>query len=332
MNQERMGKFIQEKRKEKNMTQQDLAEKLGVSNRTISKWETGRCLPDYSLINDLCKELDITINELFQGKDIDEESYTIEVKRKKLKAYLNAVKRYLILIIVAYLFYRLYVFGFYGLLTKYPIDDDENSFPKHGNISNINVENKVMYNKEFDHNIRIFIPEEYVLTTDKAKSALVKEDCDLYTKELVGYDDFDSYILICNDYENSIYNIEEKLGINSNLLFSPNKILQEYNIDDQIDLIKYYEKHYNDKNNYFTPLNKIKLDYIAKMYKESTLSSYDKFYYLDGDLKGYMVNWNNQNYEIHFILGSNYSIEILSMKEKIDEEMVLNILNSIDRK
>ena len=75
MNQEKIGKFIQERRKEKELTQVQLAEKLGVSNRTISKWENGNSLPDYSIFNDLCSELDITINELLYGKKLTDENY-----------------------------------------------------------------------------------------------------------------------------------------------------------------------------------------------------------------------------------------------------------------
>lgn len=68
MNQILIGKFIAQQRKAKNLTQAQLAEKLGVSNKTISKWENGKCMPDYSIIQILCKELDVTISELIDGK------------------------------------------------------------------------------------------------------------------------------------------------------------------------------------------------------------------------------------------------------------------------
>ena len=63
MNQLVIGKYISLKRKQKNMTQEQLAEKLGVSNKTISKWETGKCMPDYSIIKNLCDELEITVSK-----------------------------------------------------------------------------------------------------------------------------------------------------------------------------------------------------------------------------------------------------------------------------
>lgn len=70
MNQKQTGVFIAQKRKEKNLTQAQLAEKLSVSNKTVSKWENGVCMPDYTIIEFLCKELDITIQELIKGREI----------------------------------------------------------------------------------------------------------------------------------------------------------------------------------------------------------------------------------------------------------------------
>ena len=78
MDQIKIGQFITRKRKEKNLTQEQLAEKLSVSNKTISKWECGKCLPDYSLVEPLCNELDISISELFDGKDSEKNASSAE--------------------------------------------------------------------------------------------------------------------------------------------------------------------------------------------------------------------------------------------------------------
>ena len=75
MNQEKIGKFIVECRKENKLTQEQLAEKLGVTDRSVSNWENGICLPDCSLYKTLCDVLGITINELFAGQKIREEEY-----------------------------------------------------------------------------------------------------------------------------------------------------------------------------------------------------------------------------------------------------------------
>lgn len=70
MNQEKTGKFIAEKRKEKSLTQQELADILGISNKTISKWECGNGLPEVSLMMPLCEALGISVNELLSGEEL----------------------------------------------------------------------------------------------------------------------------------------------------------------------------------------------------------------------------------------------------------------------
>lgn len=74
MDQITIGRFIAKKRKEQSLTQEQLAERLGVSNKTVSKWETGKCMPDYSMINMLCEELKISVSELMDGEEADGKS------------------------------------------------------------------------------------------------------------------------------------------------------------------------------------------------------------------------------------------------------------------
>lgn len=69
----KIGKFIAQNRKKLNMTQAQLAEKLGVTGKTVSRWENGNYMPDLSLLQPLAKELDITLNELLQGEYIPQE-------------------------------------------------------------------------------------------------------------------------------------------------------------------------------------------------------------------------------------------------------------------
>lgn len=71
----KIGKFIAICRKERNFTQEQLAEKLGVTSKSVSKWENGICLPDAMLYEPLCMVLEVTINELFAGHRIKDEDY-----------------------------------------------------------------------------------------------------------------------------------------------------------------------------------------------------------------------------------------------------------------
>ena len=89
MEQVKIGKFIASKRKEQGLTQLQLAEKLGITDRAISKWETGKSLPDASLMPELCKLLKITINDLLCGEVVSVENYN----EKAEKALLEMVKK-----------------------------------------------------------------------------------------------------------------------------------------------------------------------------------------------------------------------------------------------
>ena len=75
MDQKRIGAFIAQCRKEKSLTQMQLAELLGITNQAVSKWENGRGMPDVSLLQPLCDVLGISLNELFSGEHISTEEY-----------------------------------------------------------------------------------------------------------------------------------------------------------------------------------------------------------------------------------------------------------------
>lgn len=75
MDQVKIGQFIKSVRKEKSLTQREVAEKLNISEKTISKWETGSGLPEVSLMLPLCKILEISVNELLSGERLDEKRY-----------------------------------------------------------------------------------------------------------------------------------------------------------------------------------------------------------------------------------------------------------------
>ena len=75
MDQKRIGDFIATLRKEKGITQQELGDHLGVTNKTISRWETGKYMPDIAVIPELCKFFDISINEFIYGQRIAEDTF-----------------------------------------------------------------------------------------------------------------------------------------------------------------------------------------------------------------------------------------------------------------
>lgn len=97
----KIGKYIAENRKKKNLTQEQLAEKLGVTSKTISRWENGNYMPDIALLKPLSEELDVTLNDLLSGEKIEKEQYqekleenilnTIDYTNKKISEKNNLI-------------------------------------------------------------------------------------------------------------------------------------------------------------------------------------------------------------------------------------------------
>ena len=117
MNQDKTGKFIAKCRKDKNMTQEQLAEKMGVSINAVSKWERGLSFPDVSLYKKLCKELEINIEELINGeKDNSDEAkekaiiFTINETnkiKKNSKKLLIIISAVFLIIVLAFIYFNI---------------------------------------------------------------------------------------------------------------------------------------------------------------------------------------------------------------------------------
>ena len=115
MDQIKIGRFIAEERKQKKYTQRELAEKLGISDKTVSKWERGNGFPEVSLLLPLCNELEITVNELLTGERLQEAEYkknaeenmvnlVKEAQESKKKIVMSALVALLVLIAAIPLF------------------------------------------------------------------------------------------------------------------------------------------------------------------------------------------------------------------------------------
>ncbi len=140
MDQEKIGKFIQKCRKEKNMTQLDLANKINVTDRAVSNWERGRRMPDVSLFSDLCHILDITVNELIAGEKIPKNRIVKETDKNiistfdKLKKDKKSLVRILLILfaILLLIIYKIYLCITYPKIDIYnfSVASAENISPK----------------------------------------------------------------------------------------------------------------------------------------------------------------------------------------------------------
>ncbi len=344
MNQEKIGKFIKTIRKELELTQQDLADKLGVTNRAVSKWENGLCLPDYSLINDLCDILKINSSELLSGERFEKENTkekfeenvmkTIKnnkkLKRKNLVLTLVIVSIFLVLI-GFYFGYKIQLLNSYGVLS---LKQDLNNISELEFIDEY-IDNTVPGNTIFDDtdhdevkrkNISYYIPDGYIVTknidegAEAGKVTYIKKDS---KGEIIS-------TIIVDGYYGS-YGPDMRIdGSESNIDYRDVvRLLKKYNIHNIVDLVKYFDK--NRSVNIFSSIDRIKMfaligenniiNYIQDVVEIHTISS-DTFY-------GYYAIGKNSDEHIKEIkkVDPDYEERIWKVNIFVTNKKINNSLN-----
>lgn len=115
MDQVKVGKFISQCRKEKGLTQVQVAERFGVSNAAVSKWETGKSIPDASIMLALCELLGITANELLSGERIRAEEYKEKAEKKLVDMQLAQERLKKMTNMRKFTFYFYHLVGLFGI-------------------------------------------------------------------------------------------------------------------------------------------------------------------------------------------------------------------------
>ena len=249
------------------------------------------------MLNDLCKILDISVDELLNGEEIE------KIKKDKMKNKRKVLFTLIIFLIVFYILYKLCILVYFD--NQFIYRDEDKTF-SNANISSIEVKynNKYKYKYKYKydfneevHTLSYYIPSGYKLTTDKKDTPLVMDRCNLYMKGYVCKEKFDSFVSVCSNGYDNLYNLDY-YGIDSQFFPSLNvhRLLDKYKITNIINLIKYYEKTKDYRNTIFTSSDKIKMNYIADRYANTILSSSGDFYYLEGDVLGYLQKFNEENY------------------------------------
>lgn len=274
MNQEKIGKFIASERKKKKLTQLELAKKIGVTDRAVSKWETGKGMPDYSAFPSLCASLDITLNELLAGeRNMNDDKIVGEYMKVKDKEHRNKI---VIVILVSILLFlclllSIYFLNSYNKIKVYKMEG-------YGEKINLRDANLVLSNQytvldcgnlEYDNNSIEIIDAVF---TNKVKGEhfriagyeIGKTIYEEYATEVefakVNFDYMpDNMYLIVYYMENGNYNYEEikiksKLLVTSDRLYYLRKdgIGEEYTEDisdvTKVDLEQYsFVKKYKEK-------------------------------------------------------------------------------------
>ena len=179
MNQENIGKFISKERKNKELTQKELADKLNISEKTVSKWECGKGLPEVSLMQPLCKELDISVNELLNGEKnnkknkedicIEYMDYAQKKNKKKLVCIITMFSIILLLLLMS-----TYFLNNYGKTTIYEL---------HGHSANFSYSDAILVKsnqKNLLNTGKIIITNKNINDTDIKSVELMYEKETIY--------------------------------------------------------------------------------------------------------------------------------------------------------
>lgn len=203
MDQERIGRFIADLRKEKGMTQEHLAEILGVSSKTVSRWENGRNMPDYSILESLTGELGITVNELIHGERIvkdaiireyDHNLVSVLKEYKRMKRIKNMILLFL-LVLAGWTCWLLLVLGVPALFSAYAKVEISTSIEDYSRQIGPNAEKKFGSKWGLDESI---FPEKIV------------QDMEVAEYKMVYYNPWDAQYLayLVVDYEEDSYEKE----------------------------------------------------------------------------------------------------------------------------
>lgn len=220
MNQERIGKFILELRKKNNLTQKEFSNKLGVTYQAVSKWETGKNIPDIAILKQICEEFEVDINEL------------LGVKGKEKKRYYSLVIFIILLILIAIFIIQL----------RHSQDNNFEFKMLEANCDNFNISGSIAYN---DNKSSIYISNvEYCGINDNTKYE--KIECSLYdvnnNKEVkidnCNYNNTD--IITLEEYlKNVKFNIDNYASLCKN--YSTNYLQLEINATDKKGRVTSYK-------------------------------------------------------------------------------------------
>lgn len=264
MDQKKIGKFICSLRKEKQLTQEQLAEKLGVSINAVSKWERGLSFPDVSLYKDLCKELDINIEELING----EKSKSITAKEE---AILNVVKtnknekkkRNIIIIVFTLLITLLIIFGL--IIYKYKSREVEDFYERNYQLTFVARDVEAFFKYRFGDIYPDFYGGMYI--SDDSYNLIVQ-----VVKEKIPVEGTMEYY-----YYNELSTVDERINIeyvkySYNELLNINNKITDYFSNNKVfgDLNSWYIDVYNNR----VVVNFVEAtDSIKKEFKDKVIDS-----------------------------------------------------------
>ena len=320
------GKIISEARKNKNMTQKQLASRLHISDKAISKWERGLGYPDISFLIPLSQILDISLYELLSGEKGEIEEIlknTIHYSNSEIKRKNKQTKKkiliFLSIIAILFILFAYKLINFYIYSLPFINDEDYNKFINGFQIKDeINVESEQLTNHEYIEydNIKFKnIFDGYEKQEQDSYISYTLRDSNDDTKNYFG-------IGLAETYLDTVLNEIEKLSDSKKV----NKQELLKGIDNDLELFNYIylTKNYNPKITY--KIKNLKKNYYEKMSVYIALPQIESITEIKGDLEGYILNISNDMVEVNI---KKEDKRIMIFMIGYDKETIKEILNTL---
>ncbi len=229
MDSEKIGNLISKLRKEKDLTQTEFAKRIGVSNKTVSKWENGRGIPDWGVFENICKELNITLSELLNGElDVKDEGVVNEYMKYKRKQQKKNIMVFgiLFILIILVLILGFYFLNNYNKVNFYEITSNSEKFSYKGYflksssstavISNIFNSDVIDMDDVITSELAVKIDDDYYGLGVGGNSTQVQDYGynEVFHEDLLEYVPDDLYLIVSYYEDDTVKNEIIKLDIN----------------------------------------------------------------------------------------------------------------------
>ena len=352
MDQKKIGQFIAELRKDKGLTQEDLANKLNITKNAVSKWERGLSMMDVSLLKPVCEILGISIIELLNGEKIKDDDInnktedtiknTIEYSNKKIKN--SRIKNIIATLIVIIILCIGVFFGYkLVLLNKYTLKKPDNVLDIVTGLKNqkeIKIHKRTIQEDDYFYveNFRIRNDfEDYKLTNSVGENMAFRSY--IYTSNNYGIT-----IGIGNDsltLDNAFaadevtFFADENSKINPKAFNSADRrfFLLKNDINNEVDFYQYVADNYYKKNHIFMDKRTMMENYAFNLFTSITVPKVDEFIILKGDYQGYVFKIfkdEMQSTQITILRdGEVYGLVTNDPRFK-DDDYLIDIIGTID--
>lgn len=348
MNQEKIGKFIQEVRKEKKLTQEDLATKLGITKNAVSKWERGISMMDMSLLIPVCDILEVSITELLNGERIDNESLkeqtekaiknTIDFTDKKMR--FSKIKSSVITIIILIVLVGLSYFGYkFYLINKYTFDKPNNVekvLKGINNKSEIKIIKRTLNKDEYlmldNFKIRNDF-EDYVMDNKNSnfEPSVYRNESSMITfsSNEVNYQMIDAFSSEeVTFYGDGAGELEKNFSKADRKFF-----LLKNDINNDVDFLLYVGNNYYKENNIFMDKRTMMENYAFNSFCSIVVPVIDELIIIKGDYLGYIMRSKSKDKFITEVslIRDNKRYGFLTNNQKFkDNDYIKDIISTIE--